>query len=230
MLDYEKADLYMYADSQVEVDLRIHACAKEPETIWWLENLVQPGDILFDVGANVGSYSLVAAYRKAVVFAFEPVFKTFTKLCENISVNNFQRTIFPIQMALSNFSGEGFLQLSSEEVGAANHKLHAQSFGDKDQRVMAITMEDFVDQFNVMLPNHIKIDVDGHERQVLLGMKGILRSPLLRSMCIELDENDKTLTDIIVDCGFSVVMERVHESFNPEMPPPNVKNVIFKRR
>src|SRR5688572_14716010 len=59
-LDYDRADIYLRVTSKVE-GFRIHACAKEPFTIEWIHGQLRAGDVLYDIGANVGAYSLVAA-------------------------------------------------------------------------------------------------------------------------------------------------------------------------
>src|SRR5687768_1401308 len=76
-LDYEKANLELFVESPTELHARLSSCAKEPETIAWLEQHLRDGDAFYDVGANVGAYSLVAAVnpREGVkVVAFEPGF------------------------------------------------------------------------------------------------------------------------------------------------------------
>src|SRR5688572_2023380 len=60
---------------------------KEPDTIAWI-NRMKPGDVLFDVGANMGQYSLLAAQRGVRVHAFEPEAQNFALLVRNIIVNN----------------------------------------------------------------------------------------------------------------------------------------------
>jgi len=59
---------------------------KEPETIEWINNF-EKKDILFDIGANVGIYSLYASKKKIRTVAFEPAFHNFKKLKKNIKLN-----------------------------------------------------------------------------------------------------------------------------------------------
>jgi len=60
-LDYENRDIYLNIDSNSEYKVRLHSCKKEPETIKWIESVLNTGDVLYDVGANIGAYSLVAS-------------------------------------------------------------------------------------------------------------------------------------------------------------------------
>src|SRR5574337_127189 len=86
-LDYSKADIFIHIDSDWERYTRTKSCRKEPETIEWIENTIKPGDVVFDVGANIGAYSLVMAKSSnmgAKVYAFEPSWPTYIQLCRNI--------------------------------------------------------------------------------------------------------------------------------------------------
>ncbi len=62
----------------------------EPETVWWIDHIVQPGDCVWDVGANVGLYALYAARRVGAggtVIAFEPAADNYAALCRNVTLN-----------------------------------------------------------------------------------------------------------------------------------------------
>ncbi len=80
-LDYPKP-IYLEVTSEVERRLRMTACAKEKETVTFIESL-EPG-CFFDIGANVGSYSFVAAVNGHKVFSFEPPGPTFDRLETNL--------------------------------------------------------------------------------------------------------------------------------------------------
>ena len=89
MLDYERSQIRLVVDSEAELP-RLNSCRKEPETVAWIERFVRPGDVVFDIGANVGAYSLVvdrAAGGQCTVYAFEPSFSTFAQLSRNVALN-----------------------------------------------------------------------------------------------------------------------------------------------
>ena len=60
-LDYSRRDIFLHIESDFEYLVRRRSCKKEPETVQWLEASLHPGDVLYDVGANIGAYSLVAS-------------------------------------------------------------------------------------------------------------------------------------------------------------------------
>ena len=190
-LDYPRADIYLRVTSKTERN-RLRACAKEPFTIEWIEGAVRAGDVFYDIGANVGAYSLVAAKKPgggARVFAFDPSYANLASLCANILTNDAVGQITPVPVALSNASELTVFNLRTLEPGGARHTL-----GDAPskegptlypQPAMTFRLDDLVERFRLPPPNHIKLDVDGGELAVLEGAARTLASPTLRSMLIE---------------------------------------------
>jgi FkbM family methyltransferase len=164
---------------------------KEPETRHWIDTYVRPGEHLWDVGANVGGYSLYACLISGVtVTAFEPMAANFAVLVKNIALNDLSDRITPLCVALTNEDSVAPFHLSDAAAGSAMHALgkpenakgvfHAV---DK-QTVVAARGSTLVTIFGLHSPDHVKIDVDGHERQVLEGMRDLLRETL--TICIEI--------------------------------------------
>ena len=112
-------DLAFYAPTPL---LRRRAAAllsKEPDTIAWLDGLTDR-DVLWDVGANVGVFSLYAAARaRCGVLAFEPSAPNFFVLTRNIQLNRLADRVTAYCVALSGATGIGALNLDSAELGAA---------------------------------------------------------------------------------------------------------------
>src|SRR5262249_31231684 len=59
-LDYLKREIFLHINSNIELKTRTRSCAKEPDLVDWIESNFKAGEVFFDVGANVGAYSLVA--------------------------------------------------------------------------------------------------------------------------------------------------------------------------
>ena len=81
---------------------------KEPGTVDWINQNVKSGDIFYDVGANIGVFTILAASRtgkKGKVYAFEPHGANFARLVDNITVNNLQQVVFPNNFALHDKEG-----------------------------------------------------------------------------------------------------------------------------
>ena len=101
LLDYDKQDIYLYISSNAEKNIRLKSCKREPQTVDWIENL--PDDsVFFDIGANIGSYSLIAASQNKIgkrvsVYSFEPHYANYFSLVKNIRYNNLEEFIVKIE-------------------------------------------------------------------------------------------------------------------------------------
>ena len=215
-MDYARHAIYLHVDSLTEYETRLHSCRKEPDTVQWIEDSMKPGDVFYDVGANVGVYSLVAAkcFAGAVkVYAFEPAFLNFSQLCRNISLNGCQETVFPLSLALSDKTNIGEFKYHDLETGGSLHTLgEAIDYkGDRftpvlAQKVLSYRLDDLIDQFKIPSPTHIKIDVDGIEKAVLEGALDALSDLSLRSLVVELEEGERQreIVELLVAKGFTL--------------------------
>ena len=159
---------------------------KEPGTIRWIERM-SPGEVLYDVGANVGVYTLYAASRGVKVYAFEPEAENYALLCRNIATNGFDADAYCV--AISSKSGLDKLHLSTREVGRSCHSFAAAVGPDLRERKGptqgAVGVR--IDDLTLPPPNHIKVDVDGLEWEVIRGALKTLDKPELKTVQIELN-------------------------------------------
>ena len=167
--------------------------SKEPDTLIWLESIPQ-GDVLWDIGANVGLYSIYAAKKvNALVFAFEPSVFNLELLARNIFLNQLQGRVTIVPIALSNALGPSLFKMSSTAWGGA-----LSTFGqDFDQhggklksifeyQTMGMTMDEAIQFLNIPPPRYIKIDVDGIEHFILRGGTEMLKN--VESVMVEIDD------------------------------------------
>jgi FkbM family methyltransferase len=171
---------------------------KEPETLAWIDELVRDGDVVVDVGANIGLYSLYAALRhlRARVIAFEPEYANLHLLRDNIVGNGLGGRIEPYALALGERSGLSLLHLHDLTPGAALHSEAAEARTRTDsghpvlwaEGICVMRLDDFCAERGVT-PNAIKIDVDGGERRVLEGARATLAAADLRTVLIELPDD-----------------------------------------
>lgn len=161
---------------------------KEPETLDWIDSFPK-GSILWDIGANVGLYSIYAAKaHECIVYSFEPSVFNLEVLARNISLNDLVSLITIMPFALNNIMGKGDLNMSTENWGGALSsfdKLYGENGEDMNvifkYPTFSISLDDAVNKLNLQFPDYIKIDVDGIEllileggREVLTKAKGIL--------------------------------------------------------
>ena len=205
---YEGADIYLQVLTKGE-EFRLRACRKEPFTIDWIHSRVGAGDVLYDIGANVGVYSLVAAKKpngSARVFAFEPSYASVASLCANIVLNDVAELITPMPVALADTTAIDVFSLRDLEPGAARHVLGPGQPDDGptlyQQPVMRFRLDDLVEWFGLPLPQHIKLDVDGGELAVLQGASSTLSSPALRSILVEVaTDSSHAVTEMLARHG-----------------------------
>jgi len=148
---------------------------KEPETIAWIDNF-EPDSLFWDIGANIGVYTLYAALKLKKVVAFEPSAFNYFLLNKNISLNDLDTKIDTFNIAFSNKTGLDNFYLSSVESGGAANSFAVKedAYGDgmnvvHRQSCLGFTIDDFISHYNFSTPNYIKIDVDGIELLIIKG-------------------------------------------------------------
>ncbi len=170
---------------------------KEPETLDWIDRWVQAEDLFFDIGANIGSYSIYAALRhpRAQVIAFEPEYSNLFLLRQNLLHNALQDRVEVYSVALGNRVGLSRLHIQDWTPGAALHTESPTSLLQTAHKAAVIGREGIavttLDRFcheTQRLPNCLKIDVDGTEPAILEGASETLRSATLRSLILELSQ------------------------------------------
>jgi FkbM family methyltransferase len=205
-MDYKRHPIYLQVDSHIENTVRLNSCKKEPGTISWIEDYFKRDDVFYDIGANVGAYSLVA-FRfldsHIKIFSFEPGFSTFPQLCKNIHLNEAGEAIVPLPVALFDQTLITSFHYQNLLPGGALHALGTplDQNGNPFQPVFSLPvlgyrLDDFIKQFQLPLPNHIKIDVDGTEYQILKGAEQILGRQELRTVLLEIDREDEIFDKI----------------------------------
>ncbi len=204
-IDYSREKIFIQIDSNTEI-ARLSPCAKEPITVNWIESFIEPGDVVFDIGANVGTYSLIIdkyTNGKAKIYAFEPSFSTFAQLCRNIYLNK-SKGVVPMYMALSDKTKICTFNYTSLEAGTALHALGEpidyknERFSPVfEQKIISFCIDDLLEILPIETPNHMKIDVDGIELEILKGAIKTLDNPKLKTMNVEVIEEMESSTSII---------------------------------
>ena len=163
-------------------EYRINTFAsKEPETLLWLEAIPR-GAVLWDVGANIGLYSIYPALaRDCRVYSFEPSVFNLELLARNVFLNRLQERITIVPLALSDKLGSNAFRMTTTAWGGA-----LSTFGeDIDQNgahlngvfeyaTVGMSMNDAASLLHIPKPQYIKIDVDGIEHYILRGGSEVL--------------------------------------------------------
>jgi FkbM family methyltransferase len=148
----------------------------------FLLHFLRPQDLFFDVGANVGSYTLLASGAcKARSIAIEPVKTTFNILQQNVLLNNLQTSVQLLNSGAGGAVGTLAFTLAEDTT---NHVLAINEAANTSSIIPVVT----VDSLSTMgTPALIKIDVEGYETEVLKGMQETLKATSLKAIIIELN-------------------------------------------
>ena len=153
---------------------------REYEEMGFLLHVLQPGDLFVDVGANIGSYSILAGSCEGVnVLALEPVPSTFSWLEKNISINTLGDKVKAMNIGLAEKNGT--VNISSS-LDVRNHVLLENKENLSSIEINVLTLDNVLREKN---PTIIKIDVEGFETHVLIGAKDVINNPSLIAVIIE---------------------------------------------
>lgn len=182
----------------------IYVGLHEFEEMAFLLHLLQKGDVFGDIGANIGSYTILASVVvNAKTIAVEPIPSTFKHLRDNIKINDAEHLV----SAFNNGAGatEGNLRFT-KSFDTVNHVVAENDLHEDAIEVPVVTMDYlFSNHFPVLL----KIDVEGFELNVLKGGKNVLTSNDLKAIIIELNGSgnrygisDDAVHNLLLSYGF----------------------------
>lgn len=229
-----RGKLLFYTPSKTAIYWPRHGFAAEPQTLEWIDT-IGGGDVLWDVGANVGAYALYAAKIPGIsVLAFEPNPFTFHTLVKNISLNRLEDSIKAFCLAFSDVTKIDDLYLPNIDAGTVCNVFGKDSFSrgrplDRGARIAVpgMSIDRFCEVFEPPLATHMKIDVDNIEERIVAGGIRALSHPELRSVLIEMDdERDEQKTkiyDLMTEAGLAPAEQ--HPSTDPRF-----FNQLFERR
>lgn len=142
------------------------------------DSALREGDVVFDLGANVGFYSLLASRRvgkSGQVFSFEPVPRNLAFLRKHVDLNG-ARNIKVLELAVSDAAGTADFGLGpNASMGSIGAK------GGQTVTVETVSLDDLIESGNLPAPDVIKCDIEGGEFAALLGLRRTLgrSSPVL---------------------------------------------------
>jgi FkbM family methyltransferase len=214
-LDYPKTQIKMAVDSKLESTLRLHACAKEPWTVAWIEAMA-PGSVLYDVGANVGSYSLLAASRGIEVYAFEPMAANLMRLQQNVALNKYEKLVKSFGIGLGERGGIQTVPFSCFVPGYSSvHSQVLSSCKQVFQLPMLVMSLDALVAFGFPTPEYIKLDVEEAEPGVLRGARESLTNPAFKGLMVEVDPSGREgIYAEMKACGLVLKKEYTRREFS----------------
>jgi FkbM family methyltransferase len=134
-----------------------------------IDRLINDGDVFFDIGANMGWYSINVALSKraARIYSFEPIPKTFRYLQQNLELNAVQN-VTAYNFGFSNHSGEIDFYYYDEGSGNASSAIVSNRDDVQTHKCKVLTLDEFSIELKTRV-DFIKCDVEGAELMVFQG-------------------------------------------------------------
>jgi len=164
----------------------IYCGLQDFEEMAYVLHVMTSQDLFIDVGANVGSYTLLCcAVRGARGYCFEPVPSTYRRLLDNLLLNELSSRVRALNIGVADEDGE--LPFSTQE-NCTNHVILNSETSAASIRVPVQKLDSILSGES---PSLIKMDVEGFETSVLQGAQKTLASTSLHSLLIELNGSGK---------------------------------------
>jgi len=202
----------------------------EPELIELIDEL-EPDQIFFDVGANVGTYSLYAGMKALRVIAVEPNFANSYLLTKNIWKNQLQNRIQNLKIGLSNYTGvNSLIHHKSIEGGNSAASIYGDGFFSSEmpeffREVTLVYKLDDITKLLGLIPSLIKIDTDGNELQVLQGGGQTLESPIVKKLLVEISSELEQISIVNFLKNYNFTLDKTFGKSSDG----KIFNLIFKR-
>ncbi len=170
--DFLPWNLFIYGRYKLESNYEKFMLAKVNECL-----------TIFDVGANIGYYSIqFARLTKGNVFSFEPIANQYSLLSRNIEINHLKNVKAEKKAISDSNEIKRFYLSENEETGTSSVEIPTSTYED----VQCTTLDDYTKANGIPFIDLIKIDVEGHELKVLKGMTGLLSGSNIKKIFMEI--------------------------------------------
>jgi len=186
----------------------------------YFKKLIKTGDVFFDIGAQIGYYTIIASTRvgkKGHVYSFEPFPPSFQVLRNNIQMNNFQNVSL-YNLAVSDKKEYTWLYLQNRENSGSATFISSKQFFKQEKagyitKVECTTIDDFIREKNIQKVDLIKIDTEGAEPKVLSGMQNLLSSGCPKIL-IEINEKQLNSFGYFKEYIYEYLSDRGYKAYD----------------
>ena len=181
---------------------------KQPATIVWIDSFA-PGSVFWDIGANVGAYTVYAGLRGDIrVAAFEPAAVNYFLLTANCELNKQEDRVDCFLLGLGDSRRIERIELSQFEP-AVSFSFRGKKREPRTgrQTALVLSIDQLVEEYGLACPNYLKIDVPSFAEQIIRGGTRTLPRPEVREVHIEAREEsqrDGPLIELLDRFGFGV--------------------------
>lgn len=214
----------------------LELCARmnyETENLDFIDS-INAGEVLYDLGACEGRFSIYAAKKGIKVISFEPEEKNYAVFKQNIELNELTAdTLLPINAGVGAENGTATMDIGQPWEGGHQKVVnHGEVRNDLNfnfvtaQKIKIVSLDKYIEEQNVPAPDYLKIDIDGSEMPFLNGAKETLQNLKLKGIIFELSETDDNFKNILSALkGYGFTEENRFKVPNE----PDLYNIIFTR-
>lgn len=196
----------------------------------FLLHFLQEGDLFGDVGANIGSYTVLAASEIGCqTISIEPHPKTFSKLSDNIRINDISNRIIALNIGMGSKPGKVDF---SDGLDTTNHVVLA----PENSKTVSVNIKKLDDIMEGKSPALLKVDVEGFEKEVFAGAEKTLAKPELQAIIVELvghgaryGFNDADVHEQLIDHGFQPYIYEPFQKKLTHVSEFSTQNTIYIR-
>lgn len=190
------------------------ALTKQPATIEWIDSF-EPGSVFWDIGANVGVFSLYAALGTDTrVVSFEPAAVNYFLLAANCEANGLFNQIDCLLLGVGRARAIDRLEVSQFRPGRSFsfRGKTDEPYGAR-QPSMVLSIDQLIEDYGLPCPNYIKIDAPGASEAIIAGAARTFGRPELRQVHLEIREQSKggrRILDMLEQGGFAAMGKSLH--------------------
>lgn len=178
---------------------------------------VNKGDVVFDLGANMGVFSATIAERAERIYAFEPSSIIVEKYLKKMK--EYYKNIDVQAYALSDKRGKTVFSYNVNNIGASHMGSNVKEQCIEEE-VLLISMDEFIEEKHIRKVDFIKADIEGAERDMLKGAKRVLRefAPKLSICTYHLPDDKEVLEKLILEANSKYRIEHKYKKLYAYVP------------
>ena len=167
---------------------------------------IEDGDVVIDIGANIGAFSIFAAKssKNVKVFSYEPTPDTFSRLVKNIKINHFENIIHPFQLGIAGKRDKRTLFINPDNSDSNTfYKNFLPNYRNESVQIETITLEDIFKNNNINHCDFLKMDCEGAEYEILFNTSPEYLQKI-KKIALEYHCGRKEIIDFLKKTGFSI--------------------------
>jgi FkbM family methyltransferase len=189
-IQVETANGRFLIDPVSNLGLALCRCGEyESEMTRTLQNLLRPGSVFMDLGANEGFFTVVGARLVGPdgrVIAIEPQSRLLSIVEANCTANGVGKIVEVVNVAISDKSGRSVLFLTSDLNSGASGLSRATRYPLPTQQVNTLTLAELVSRLDLSRIDLLKVDIEGYEYEAILGSQQLFRDGVIRAIALAL--------------------------------------------